>query len=47
MPDPGDGFVLVAAAAKLAGDGGFGLLEDKFEAGLGMLVKIGAGSIVR
>ena len=35
--------VLAAAAAELAGDGGFDLLEDGFEAGLGMLVDVGAG----
>lgn len=32
-----------AAAAELAGDGGFGLWEDGLQAGLGMLVDVEAG----
>lgn len=33
---------LGAAAAELAGDGGFGLLELRFQSGLRMIVGIGA-----
>ncbi len=34
QPDAGDGFVLGAAAAELAGDGGFHLPETGLQAGL-------------
>lgn len=44
MANVRDGLVLGTAAAELGGDGGFGLLELRFQAALVALVELGASS---
>jgi hypothetical protein len=43
VPNSRHHLVFAAPPTELADDGGFGLLEDAFQAGLGMVVEIGAG----